>query len=307
MNSISVIIVTYNAMSWTERCLLPLKELPVQHRVYIIDNGSTDGTQEFIKERCPAFKFYQSEQNLGFGKANNIGLKMALEDECTHFLLLNQDAHIKWKDITSLADLHKRNPEYGIISPLQLYDAETVDFLHLKSLMKQSFSYINDLICANKLSDIYDIGYTNAAIWMLSRECLRKVGGFDPLFPHYGEDNDYSMRVNYFGLKVGLAPHIRGYHFRNQLKTDSTEKTENVYFTQFLVRVKNMNANISVSFFRILSELFRSSIGRVIGRKGLANNHSWKAFFRVLKLRSKIKRNIQINKSQTFSYLSYKD
>jgi N-acetylglucosaminyl-diphospho-decaprenol L-rhamnosyltransferase len=97
---IGVIIVTYNALLWEKRCLEPLARENKNGKVYIIDNGSTDGTQNVIRGKYPDFTFYQSDSNLGFGKANNLGFKLALEDECTNFLLLNQDASITWDEIT---------------------------------------------------------------------------------------------------------------------------------------------------------------------------------------------------------------
>jgi GT2 family glycosyltransferase len=51
---------------------------------------------------------------------------------------------------------------------------------------------------------------------VISKQCLEKVGGFDPLFPHYGEDVEYAQRANNFGFKVGLYPKVKAFHFRNQ-------------------------------------------------------------------------------------------
>ena len=74
-----VIIVTYNAMQWAERCFSSLRNSIVRPDVFVVDNGSTDGTQIFVKEHYPDVMFHQSEENLGFGNANNMGLQHALD------------------------------------------------------------------------------------------------------------------------------------------------------------------------------------------------------------------------------------
>lgn len=295
----AVIIITYNAMPWKEKCLVTLADVPENAIVYCIDNGSNDGTQAFIQNSLPSFKFYQSKENLGFGKANNLGFEMALKDQCTHFLLLNQDAQISWDDIFILAKLQNKNPDFGIISPLQLYNNIKVDFLHLKSLMKKSYDYFNDLICNNELKTLFEIHYTNAAIWLLSKDCLEKVGGFDPIFPHYGEDNDYSNRVNYFGLKVGLAPHQIAYHLRDQsIKTNLKSKKE--HYINFLVRVKKLDFKTNKSYLKIFFELLSGSLN---SGSDFGNIQSWNAFLKLIKNYRLIKKHKQLNLSKSYCFL----
>ena len=74
-----VIIVTYNAMKWVDRCFDSLIDSTYPNDVFVVDNGSTDGTQDYIKSKYPNVIFVQSGENLGFGKANNLGFKYAIE------------------------------------------------------------------------------------------------------------------------------------------------------------------------------------------------------------------------------------
>ena len=75
---IYLIIVTYNAMKWAERCFSSLRKSSVPVHTIVVDNGSNDGTQEFIKTQFPEVEFIQSAKNLGFGKANNLGIEKSL-------------------------------------------------------------------------------------------------------------------------------------------------------------------------------------------------------------------------------------
>ena len=62
--------------------------------------------------------------------------------------------------------------------------------------------------------DVYEIKFVNAAAWLISRNCIETVGGFNPLFFLYGEDNDYLTRVKYHKFKVGVYPDANIYHDR---------------------------------------------------------------------------------------------
>jgi len=307
MSSIAVIIVTYNAIPWAERSLLPLKATPKIHKVYIIDNGSTDGTQDFIHLNCPEFIFVQSDTNLGFGKANNLGFNLALKDGCTHFLLLNQDAHISWDSIRQLVEIQKRNINYGILSPIHLYDHANVDRKHLKSMMKKGDEFFNDLIINKELKEIYEIGYTNAAIWLISKDCLRKAGGFEPLFPHYGEDSEYAKRVNYFGFKVGVCPNIKGYHYRIQKNKVDQKKPVTYHFNSFLIQAKNLDSNLVTVYLKIFKQLITSTLGRIIGIKGLACKASWLAYWNLIIARKNILQHRQLTIDRDYSFLKYEE
>lgn len=299
---VGVIIVTYNATPWHEKCLAPLSKNQNDGNVYIIDNGSSDGTQDLIQTNYPDFIFYQSKTNLGFGKANNLGLKIALEDGCTHFLLLNQDASIKWEDIVILANIQDQYCEYGVISPIHFNSESLVDMLHLKTILKNGFDFINDLIVGNCSKTVYDIYYTNAAIWMISKQCLEKVGGFDPLFPHYGEDVEYAQRANNFGFKVGLYPKVKAFHFRNQ--EINRKKTKSSFYISFLIELKNTQRKLLSIYIRLFVGILFHTLKKVINREFNLIFNEWAAFFTVIKNYNKIKRNRISNIHNSYSFIN---
>ena len=61
-------------MTWIDRCVKSLFASSLENDIYIVDNGSNDGTKDYIKTNYPFVKLFESDENLGFGKANNIGL-----------------------------------------------------------------------------------------------------------------------------------------------------------------------------------------------------------------------------------------
>lgn len=215
-----VITVTYNAMKWIGKVFESLKASSVPSEMIIIDNGSTDGTQAYIKERHPEVIFIQSPSNLGFGKANNIGLKYAVEKEYDYAYLLNQDAWIDQDCLKHLIDAHTAHREFGILSPIQIQaNRKRMDnnFLHSVAAKTLNNSFLNDLYFG-KLSDIYEVQDVMAAHWLISRECIKKTGGFSPAFSHYGEDNNYIDRAIWHGFKIGIVPQGIGVHDRENRK-----------------------------------------------------------------------------------------
>lgn len=212
---IFVIIVTYKGHKWYERCFSSLRKSSIPVQTIVIDNASNDGTVEYIGENFPEIHLIESNDNLGFGKANNVGMRYALDHGCDYVFLLNQDAWVENDTFENLINIHKRNPEYGILGPIQV-NAErnkvldgVIQFLiNPDNCNKQMFS---DFILDTK-KEVYSVAEINAAAWLLPRKTLEIIGGFDPLFLHYGEDWNYLSRVLYHNLKVGLTPYVRVVH-----------------------------------------------------------------------------------------------
>ncbi len=218
-NRILVIIVTYNAMPWAQRCLTSLRQSVVPCDVTIVDNGSTDGTQDYVHNNFPEVDLIRNKENLGFGQANNIGLQKALDNNYEFVYLLNQDAWVLEDTFKHLIKASEEHPEYGVLSPMQM----KADGLHFEEKFKsyviphhQVFfpSLIEDLYF-QRVVDVYEVSFVMAAHWFITSKCLATVGGFSPTFPHYGEDNNYLNRTNYWKYKIGIVPSARAVHDRS--------------------------------------------------------------------------------------------
>lgn len=207
MADIYVIIVTYNAMKWAEKCFTSLRHSSVPVKSIVIDNGSTDGTQEYVKTHFPEVDFIQSPENAGFGKANNMGIEKAYKEGAEFFYLMNQDAWIYPDSFRQLLDVYHTYPDntqIGILSPMHLDGSEKKLDLHFENYLAK------DLRNNRMLSDIYfketkayyEISFVNAAHWCIPRKIIEKVGGFNPYFFHGAEDYEYANRISYFGLKI---------------------------------------------------------------------------------------------------------
>lgn len=215
MKELYAVIVTYKGHRWYEQCFSSLRQSTIPVQTIVVDNASNDGTVEFIREHFPEIHLIESKENLGFGKANNIGMRYAMDHGCDYVFLLNQDAWVEPDTLEKLVEIHQRHPEYGLLGPVQVNAEKTkvldgvIQFLiNPDNVNKKMFS---DLMLGT-VDEVYPVAEINAAAWLMPRNTLETVGGFDPLFLHYGEDWNYLSRVLYHKLKVGLTPHLKVVH-----------------------------------------------------------------------------------------------
>jgi len=231
------IIVTYNGMYWYDRCFKSLLSSNIPVQIIVIDNASSDGTTEYIKNNFPEITFFESDINLGFGQANNIGIKYALEHQADFIFLLNQDAWIEPNTLEELIRVSSLHSEYGILSPMHLNAEKTAIepgmMVPLTLPIHTPTEIISDFYLGLK-KDIYDTNYVLAAAWLLPRKTIEVVGGFDPLFFHYGEDDNYLSRTIYHGLKVGIVPKVTICHDARKLY--KRDKDQTVNFEKWLLQ-----------------------------------------------------------------------
>ncbi len=212
---IIAIVVTYNGSKWIDKCFgsLVLSSIPME--ILAIDNGSSDNTPELIKQKFPQVEIIETGENLGFGRANNLGLKRALDKKADFAFLLNQDAWIKNETIAELIKVYDKNPDYGILSPIHLNgQGNAIDPKFASAIVKQNPKFINDAYFDTK-KDTYEVTFVNAAIWLIPLKTLKIVGGFDTFFHMYGEDTDYCRRVLFHKLKIGVCTNVTAHHARD--------------------------------------------------------------------------------------------
>jgi GT2 family glycosyltransferase len=215
MNKIFAIIVTYNGDKYIEKCLNSLLTGTVIPDIIAIDNNSLDLTVNILEKNYPNVLLFKSNDNLGFGKANNIGIKHALEMNASYIFLLNQDAWVEPDTIGKLVDISVQNPGYYIISPVHLNnDGSGFD----KGFQQYALPpFCEDFfydIYSGKREPIYSTSFVNAAAWLVKSDAIRDIGYFDPLFFHYGEDKDYCNRIIFHKKKIGIVPGSTVYHLR---------------------------------------------------------------------------------------------
>ena len=233
---ILTIVVTYNAMKWLDRCLGSLSESEVPTDVIVIDNGSVDGTCEYIAGNYPDVLLTRSEENLGFGKANNVGFRYALEHQYRYVYLMNQDAWVYKDTLSVLTSAMDSDSSIGILSPMQMTaSGDRPDMRFEKKCPAEALEDISGPVASGK---VYETKFVMAAHWMISRKCLQKVGGFSPAFPHYGEDDNFIHRARLKGYRICVHSGVKAVHDR-EMRPQSKEASMRLKCVASVVKVSN--------------------------------------------------------------------
>lgn len=210
--SVAVVVVTHNAESWVPLCLGSLRRSSLPVRVVVVDNASTDRTVDIVRSDYPEVHLIASPRNLGFGNANNLGFRALESLRPDAVYLLNQDAAVEPDTLERLLDALDRHPRFGVLSPVHLSgNRSDVDKLFLGYLPKRR----RDILTGDQ-TNVVEVPFVNAAHWLVRRECLDALGGFAPIFHHYGEDANFLQRLRKAGWRVGILPSARAIHAREE-------------------------------------------------------------------------------------------
>jgi N-acetylglucosaminyl-diphospho-decaprenol L-rhamnosyltransferase len=289
MNRVLVIIVTYNAMKWIDRCMESLYASNVTSDIFIVDNRSSDETVLHLKAKHKFARLIESEENLGFGRANNLGMKYAIDQGYEYIYLLNQDAWIVETTFDELLQVHKKNPSFGILSPMQLNaGCAKIDSNFILCCPKD---LISDLFC-NKVKDVYETEFVMAAHWLITKQCLSRIGGFSPSFPHYGEDHNYLNRVHYQKMRVGIVPKSIGIHDR-ELRIESKKLKMKKKYLATVVVISDINIGLATN---LLFQPIKLLLGAI--RYGSLSGFLY--VFSLVLSYPKLMKNRKLSKNQSF-------
>lgn len=209
----TVIIPNYNGIKFVENCMRALeKETSTKYHICVVDNGSTDGSKEWIGKNCPQVQMICLEENTGFCGAVNAGLKAC---KTPYVILLNNDTQVEYGFVKALENaLEKEKKSFSV-------SAKMVDMYH-----KDLLDGAGDLYCAlgwafalgkgKQVKENYtkpqEIFSACGGAVIYRRELLEEIGGFDQNHFAYLEDCDVGYRAQIFGYRNYYTPEAVVYH-----------------------------------------------------------------------------------------------
>lgn len=234
MTDVSIILVNYNTQKITSECIDSIVKMTegVSYEIILVDNDSKDGSKEaFAKDG--RVKFIESGSNLGFGKANNLGVKHA---QGKYIFFLNTDTLLlnnAVKAFFDYAEAHKdeRLGSLGcvLVNGERKPTFSCGHFLKLKiifQVLTQHFGHVPDIygvhIPEDKLKeDAFDVDYVSGADIFVAKETVDKYGAFDPEFFMYYEETEMQRRWKHAGLtnRIIKGPeivHLEGGSFKKK-------------------------------------------------------------------------------------------
>jgi GT2 family glycosyltransferase len=210
---VSVIVVTYNALPWIERCLESVRG----HETIVVDHGSTDGTLDVVRERFPEARLIQQE-NKGLGGGSNAGMRVATGD---YYLLLNSDAWAIGGAVDRLAAFADEHPRTAVVGPKLLNPDGSLqrsvrgfptlwrlatEYFFLRKLAPRTRA-LNALSGARFAHDrVREADFLMGACLLVRREAADTVGLFDEDFFMFSEETDWCYRFRAAGWSVLFTP-----------------------------------------------------------------------------------------------------
>ncbi|MBI2017894.1 glycosyltransferase family 2 protein [Candidatus Daviesbacteria bacterium] len=224
---LSVIILSYNTKEITDECLNRLQQsvascqtkLKNKIEVIVLDNASSDGSLEIIKQNHPWVELIESKENTGFSKGNNLAIKQSINP---YVLFLNSDAYVE-NDTLEKAMQCFKNPDCDALGPKLVF--ENGDFQPSAGNLPNPFNIplwilgLSLIPGINKLNSYHpkhkeffnkmrQVGWVTGAFFMLRKKVLDKVGLFDENLFMYSEEIELCKRIKNAGFKIWYIPTI---------------------------------------------------------------------------------------------------
>lgn len=239
---VSVVIPNWNGLEMLKVCLNSLKKQTFKDfEIIVIENGSTDGSKEYLKKYHPAIKLIALDKNLGFAPAVNLGVKKTNSE---YIFLLNNDTKVDKNCVINLVKAIKEHKDVGMVAAkmLQYYSPGFID---------SAGDYIDAVGHANNVGyGKKDNGEFNKGKYiflvtgggsLIKREVFEKVGYLDDDYFAYMEDVDFGLRAQMQGYKAWYEPMAVIYHIHK------ATSNRNKAFTEYL-QYRNMTMTVIKDF-----------------------------------------------------------
>jgi GT2 family glycosyltransferase len=244
---ICAVIPSFNGARFIGQALESVREQVASPAdIIVVDNASTDETAAIVAHDLPGIRLKRLSANLGFGRAANIGMQMALAAGADYVWLMNQDVIAEPNVIARLCKEMDAGTGLGLLSAFQLsYDGARIDTTFCRYAGNQ---FWDDLVLGTAKS-CYEVSYMPAAAVLLRRSAIEDTGGFDPLFFMYGEDDDFCRMLGQFGWKIGFAPEARVKHWHGLLNAPRSWRWRlNWEYSRALLHLKWSRRPLALAF-----------------------------------------------------------
>ncbi|MEK7502354.1 MAG: glycosyltransferase family 2 protein [Patescibacteria group bacterium] len=229
MIDLSIIIVSYNTKDFIRECLKSIRVTSkgFDYEIIVVDNVSSDGTSQMVKEEFPDVIAIKSRKNLGFSKANNAGVE---KSKGRYVLFLNPDTVVYKDSLFGMVKFMDEHKEAGaatcklVMPGGRLDDAAHRGFPNPWNSLSY-FSGLSKLFPSSKLFGGYNLGWMDlskpheidacaGAFMMVRRQAGEKIGWWDEDYFFYGEDLEFCFRLKEIGWKIYFVPSVSVLHYK---------------------------------------------------------------------------------------------
>ncbi|HPP39702.1 MAG TPA: glycosyltransferase [Candidatus Kapabacteria bacterium] len=276
---ISIIIVNYNVKDFLRACLQSIREATgnLSIETIVVDNNSVDGSVDYLRPQFPEVEFIALPENIGFARANNIGIEKA---RGRYLLILNPDTLLRNDTLQVMHDFMETHTDCGIAGCKVLnpdgsfqvacrrgFPTPWVAFsklFGLQSLFPNSpiFARYNQLY--KSIDDTYEVDAVIGAFMFCRTDLIKKIGGFAPEFFMYGEDLDLCRQVKLQGWKVMYVHTTSIIHYKGEsTKRSSINDVRHFYEAMEIFTRKHFGKNHLFLLLLRLGIKIRSAIAYI--------------------------------------------
>jgi GT2 family glycosyltransferase len=225
--TVSVVIVSWNARDYLVQCLDSLSSEACRYpmEIVVVDNASSDGSAEVVEQRFSHVRLIRNSSNLGFAKANNIGIS-----NCNgqYVCLVNSDVKVMPNCITRLVEYCEQHPTAGMVGPRIIGGDGKLQrscrgfpsvwnmfcrALALDAIFPKSSWFTGFLLYHWPQDTLRPVDMLTGCFWLVRRQALDQVDGLDERFFMYGEDMDWSKRFWLKGWQLVFVPSAEAIHY----------------------------------------------------------------------------------------------
>jgi GT2 family glycosyltransferase len=255
---VSIIIINYNGKKLLKDCLESIKKINYpNYQIILVDNNSSDGTHEYVKENYPEISMIRLDSNFGFAYPNNVGAK---KSQGEFLLFLNNDTIVEPDFLDSLVTVINSDQNIAICQSMLLKPDGQVD---------SSGDFIDSIGVAfstfEKIKETREIFSAKAASMIVRRDVFEKLGGFDEKFFISFEDVDLSWRARIMGYRILINPKSVVYHLGGQ--TTNKLKEEIIFHglkNQLILKITNFETRYSIRSLIIFFSIYGFRMLRVL-------------------------------------------
>lgn len=227
---LSIIIISFNTKNFLEKCLTSVKDSvsgKLGYEVIVVDNNSKDGSKELVANNFPEVKLIENDKNLGFSKANNIGVKKAKGD---YVLFLNSDTIVYKETLERMISFMDKNQDVGASTCKVLLANGRIDDASHRGFPTPwnafcHFSGASKLFPKSKLCSGYHLGFLDlnteheidalaGAFMLVRRKAGNDVKWWDEDYFFYGEDIEFCYQLKKHGWKIYYVPDVSIFHYK---------------------------------------------------------------------------------------------
>lgn len=257
MSKVVVLVLSYNGKNLLSDCIKSyLSNTYKYFKIVIIDNGSTDGTKEYVESNYPQVKVLRTEVNLKYSGGFNFGLKYAFnEQKADYVLITNNDVVADKNLISSLVETSEMHKNAGFVIG-KVYYHEKPDTFQTVGKKYDPVLWNGGHIGHNEkdtgqYEQIEERAWCDDIYWLVRRELYEKTGGYDTEFAFQGEDFDWQVRAKQLGYKIMYTPHAKLWH-KESMTIGKTSPFKSYYDARnpLIVHMKYRTADEFRQFFQ---------------------------------------------------------